>query len=205
MSEPQDDEKKAIMIEPEAQASAATGTWDPLTSVRKTISPTQRIELLKMPVPILPPEDFMDTADLQRGRAVPSRRFLPLVFALLGGLLLLLFAGLWSRFSSSPAGSDETTGAEPPKPSSLPVTATLSSAMPAPAPAPSSAMPAPPASVATAASAKERGPSPALAAIKPLEPQPLARPKPPSVPSSKPTSITAEPAPSGITFWTQPR
>src|SRR3954471_18494371 len=83
--------------------------WDPLASVRKTISPTQRIRLLKMHVPILPPEDFLDTADLQRRYALPSRRFLPLVFGLGGALLVLLFVALWLRFWPTPSNPDENT------------------------------------------------------------------------------------------------
>src|SRR6188474_2752565 len=78
------------------------GPWNPLASFRKTISAAQRIELLSMKVPVLPPEDFMDTAEFQRVHAARSRRFLPLVIGISALFLALLCAGLWSWLQVAP-------------------------------------------------------------------------------------------------------
>jgi len=211
---------------PEAQPVGGEA-WDPLASVRKSISPTQRIQLLKMQVPVLPPEDFMDTAAFQRARAVRSRRFLPLVLGLAGALLVLLLVGLWSRFSSNP---DENSRSE--VDSVRPRVATLNGAIPSTAEAHLSAQSSP------------RQPPPSAHDEQPISPQVAATPPKPGVAATPPkpgvaatppkpglgpttflnskrqtdthsvaaarppktsTSLTPEPAPSGITFWTQPR
>jgi cytoskeletal protein RodZ len=107
--------------------------WNPLDSVRKTISPTQRLQLLKMQVPVLPPEDFLDTVQLRREQSVRSRRFRPLVFALGMALLVLLFLSLWLRFRSTASGHDASAPAPTPFEASRPASVgNASPAVPAP-------------------------------------------------------------------------
>jgi hypothetical protein len=181
--------------------------WDPLASVRKTISPTQRIQLLKMQVPVLPPEDFMDTAEFERGRAARSRRFLPLVYGLGGALLILLFAGLWSRFWSAHSSVEQTARShlaqiEKPRPAAL----TLNPSAEPHQLTPSSPPVQPPARAEPPIQAKLPAPT---------DPKPAKAPRstathtaPPQATTSTaptPTAPTPEPAPSGIKFWTQPR
>jgi hypothetical protein len=199
-------------LEPKARP-ASGGPWDPLASFRKTISPTQRMELLKMKVPVLPPEDFMDTADFQRARAARTRRFMPLIVGLGGALLVLLFVGLWSRFWSTPSRPVEST--RPPiAPIEAPRAAAISNAVPTAASPAHVDTPASP--TLTTAVAPVEPPSAKAAAKSPSVE--VGTPKsldasPPSVPRSKPallppktsTPPNPEPAPSGINFWTQPR
>ena len=199
----EEDERASGNHEVEPKARPASGHWDPLASFRKTISPTQRMELLSMKVPVLPPEDFMDTADFERARAARSRRFMPLVFGLGGVLLVLLFVGLWSRFWSMSSHPMEST--RPPiAPKAVPTA-------PSPAHVDSQASPT---STTAAASIEPPASTKPAAKSRPLEATPKsADPSPPSVPRSKPappqpktsTPSNPEPAPSGINFWTQPR
>src|SRR3954468_9714782 len=93
--------------EPEAGKSPRTKPrWDPLSSIRMTISPAYRAELLLMKRPLLPPEDFMDTADFARERAARRRRLLP---ALLIGAAMVIALAAWAlwTWSQNPAAADE--------------------------------------------------------------------------------------------------
>jgi hypothetical protein len=83
------------------KASPSKGPWDPFRYLIKTISPQQRVELLRLQVPILPPEEFMTTRELRMARMARLRRWRP---AFIGGgvlLLALVAAAVW--FWGSPA------------------------------------------------------------------------------------------------------
>jgi hypothetical protein len=204
-----DEESSSGNHELEPKARRTSGPWDPLASFRKTISPTQRMELLQMKVPVLPPEDFMDTADFQRARRARSRRFLPLVFALGAILLVLSFMGLWSRFLSTHPQRDSSTRATPVHPEQPPVAA-VSSAIQASADPLHAADAVPPTLTARAA------PVEAPPTTKPVAKAPSdAAPPSPSEPNPRsPRSAVAQPktstppvldpAPSN-TLWTKPR
>jgi len=194
--------------------SAREETWDPLASIRKTISPTQRIRLLKLEVPVLPPEDFMDTAELQRSLVPSPRRFLPLVVGLGAAFLILLVAGIWSRFLSTSSNEAQSTAAAPAAPDrprlAASVGASPSLAAPPPARSTTTSPPSPTrterlaepraatvSSTAKAASAKSTS-APKQSVVTP--------PIVPAVPeATAPSPDVAAPAPSGIKFWTQPR
>ena len=206
---------QALEADPRAPQEQA---WDPLASIQKTISPTQRLQLLKMEVPILPPEDFLDTTELQQERGEPSRRFVPLVLCSASALLILLCAGVWSRFWA-PSGTNEGTqlarSKQAPPPTgvnrSAPVTATASSAIVALAP---TGFPQPGASlpghVAESPGAKAPAAPPATARLPKSQPDPkratvtrsnVAEAAEPNTS----TPSTPQIAPSGVVFWTQPR
>jgi len=79
------------------------GRWNPLASFRKTISPEERLELLRLQPPLLPPEDFMDTAELQRVRYARLRRWWPgLTIACFFAIALVAVILLWPRAQSQP-------------------------------------------------------------------------------------------------------
>ena len=173
MTDTREDEDNPSGNHPLDARLTAGGSWNPLASFRKTISATQRMELLRMKIPVLPPEDFMDTADFQRARAARARRFRPLVVVISAVLLVLLFAGLRSWLQSLSPHRDASSEAVPgPGPIAQPPRPTVSSAPPnaiapprvAPPAAPESAAPesAVPASAAPASAAPALRP-PALA------------------------------------------
>jgi len=151
MTDTREDEDNPSGNHPLDARLTAGGSWNPLASFRKTISATQRMELLRMKIPVLPPEDFMDTADFQRARAARARRFRPLVVVISAVLLVLLFAGLRSWLQSLSPHRDASSEAVPgPGPIAQPPRPTVSSAPPnaiapprvAPPAAPESAVPA---------------------------------------------------------------
>lgn len=211
----------------DSDTSSARGTaWDPLASIQKTISPTQRMQLLKMEVPVLPPEDFMDTTELERGRHEHTRRFVPLVLCLGGALLILLSVGVWLRVRSSPSSSAQVTRATPtaqPRPAaaSTPFAPPTENTGKATLHAASPSQPNAERRLANAASTlpsqagepigtgtpgkptappnlpKSRGESKQSTVNRPNVAE-AAEPKAPSAP-------TPQPASSGIVFWTQPR
>ncbi|HEY5377246.1 MAG TPA: hypothetical protein VIK01_26385 [Polyangiaceae bacterium] len=200
-------------LEPKARPPSG-GPWDPLSSFRKTISPTQRMELLQMKVPVLPPEDFMDTADFQRARAARWRRFLPLVLAVGALLFVLLFVGLWSRFWSTTTTPqrDSSTRATPAH-IEQPSVASASSAIQATADPLHIAAAVPPTVTALVAPA-ESPPTTKPVAQAPIEaaPSSSSEPNPRSAPRSVPalpqpktaTPLVPDPVPSN-TLWTKPR
>ncbi|HKO50301.1 MAG TPA: hypothetical protein VJV79_21370 [Polyangiaceae bacterium] len=207
----EDDERPSGNQRLEAAVRPITaGPWNPLASFRKTLSATQRIELLSMKVPVLPPEDFMDTAEFQRVRAARSRRFLPLVVGISAALLLLLCVGLWSWLKVRPP-----LRATSPLPAAI--GATAPTAIPvrlAPAPESTMAKPTPP-TVAKAPPISKPPAKPPVSTAAPAARETLAprESAPSSAPSSKlstpppKTNTLPNPAPaaSGINFWTQPR
>lgn len=195
--------------------------WDPLASIRKTISPTQRLQLLKMQVPILPAEDFMDTVEVQRAAEKRPRRFLVPVLGLAGVLLAFLVVVLWSRFWSAPPPLDEST--QRPLVSAGSREVAFRNATPSSATSADRSEPSPP-SLEALGAARATGESsagdPAIAKPRALEvgsakslhtasPSPRSKSAPlqatTSTSTPTPTPPNPEPAPSGITFWTQPR
>ena len=112
MNPPEEDESASGELERELEPQkpgATGGPWDPFSYFRKTISPTQRLELLRLEVPVLPPEDFMDTADLKRVRFARLRRWRPALLGLGVLIIALLFAGFWFWHSSSAPAVDVVT------------------------------------------------------------------------------------------------
>ena len=189
----------------DGRARPVTGRrWDPLASFRKTISPTQRMELLKMKVPVLPPEDFMDTAQFKRARAARSRRFLPLAFGLGALVFALLFAALCSWIWSAPPPARELAQPAPTPPAAQterPLAAAISGDFPPVASAPILTPPA-----ATAEASPRSKVSAAVALPPSIEPSsrsiPRAKPAPTQAKSSTPP--VPDPAPSN-SLWTKPR
>jgi cytoskeletal protein RodZ len=194
----------------EPKAPRTGGPWDPLASYRKTISPTQRMELLQMKVPVLPPEDFMDTADFQRAQRARSRRFLPLVFALGAFLLVLLFMGLWSRFLSTPPQRDSSNRATPVHTEQPPVAVVSSAAQTSASPL-HTADAVPPTLTAHAApveappTTKPAAKAPSdVAPSSPSEPNPRSPSRSAVAQPKTSTPPVLDPAPSN-TLWTKPR
>jgi hypothetical protein len=186
---------------------SSRGPWDPFAYLRKTISPTQRMELLRLEVPVLPPEDFMDTADFRRARKARLRRWWPALVGLGAVVVALVFAGLWSHQGPSPSANSGS--ATPALPTQVP--SDVVSAL-----HPIAHVASPPTQTQVADSAS--------AAVSTAEPPPLkpSRPEretPPtagaavhSAPRSTPASTSPpppitppEPASSGKIFWTSPR
>ncbi|HKO51519.1 MAG TPA: hypothetical protein VJV79_27610 [Polyangiaceae bacterium] len=68
---------------------------DPLTDLWKISSPSQRLELLRHVLPVLAPEDLVDTADQQRPQRAPRRAWLPVLIGLPIAIIGLSWGGLW--------------------------------------------------------------------------------------------------------------
>lgn len=135
-----------------------------------------------MPLPVLPPEDFMDTADFQRAKAARLRRLRPALLGLLALLSLAIFGlvAWWSSLSAltpSPRSDDQPGAVRPLAPPGVPQAALASSA-----PATS----VPPAKSSTAVAPL---PHSATEPVHELEPRPIstgfgdsAKPKPKTIP-----------------------
>jgi hypothetical protein len=211
-----DDERASGEHELEVKKPGSSrGPWDPFSYLRKTISPAQRLELLRLEVPILPPEDFMDTADFRRARRARLRRWWPALLGFGALMLALMFAGLWLR-RSPPVIQPSSSAVALPMPLQTPG---QTSSPPRPL-AGSTLPPIAPAPVVTSNSSATLNPAPAgepSASPKPLRVEhgtpsaseaavhsaPHANPV--SSPSPSPPIDTSAPAPSGKTFWTTPR
>jgi hypothetical protein len=237
MSKPRHEQESASRTGAIEQKAAAPHeeTWDPLASIRKTISPTQRMRLLKMEVPVLPPEDFMDTAELQRVHVPRTQRFLPLLLAFGAALLILSLMGLYLRFWSAPSNLEQspTAARTTTQPAELPTTVdpTPSLASPSrPANSTPSSSPQPeeerppqtraaslspakaPLTKSSADATQSRGTQSNVTAVaEPNTSAPHVRPDPStSTPQARTEPSTSTPpvpapVPSGIKFWTQPR
>jgi len=130
------------------------GRWDPFKTFRRFLSPEERMELLRIKRPLRPPEDFMNTVELQQLRSTQFREKLrhltPAIIGLGTFLVVLIGATLWYQPWSSPlvsaasatapapevatATSDNHGPATKPNSNSLP---TAQAAPPSPSPVPS--------------------------------------------------------------------
>ncbi|HKO51970.1 MAG TPA: hypothetical protein VJV79_29880 [Polyangiaceae bacterium] len=87
------------------------GRWDPFKTFRRFLAPEERMELLQVKRPVLPPEDFMNTVELERLRSTRFRAKLRYLSPALIGLGTFLIVGVaavlwcrpWSSSSVSPA------------------------------------------------------------------------------------------------------
>jgi hypothetical protein len=94
MTEPPEKEENASG-EANQKSKRPSGRWNPFVSLRMTISPEQRMALLNMPMPLLPPEDFLSAEErkkLARARRGPIIIRLVVVF---GIAALAILVGWW--------------------------------------------------------------------------------------------------------------
>lgn len=162
MSEPQERAEEDLLDT--KKASPSKGPWDPFRYLIKTISPQQRVELLQLQVPILPPEEFMTTRELRTARMARWRKWWP---AMLGGLVLLIATVAAAvHFLRSPTSAQSVLPSpavanEPPRSSALGASAQSTVELPSPPIAHTS----PPIALTEPPS---EGPHPALGASAPL-------------------------------------
>jgi len=169
--------------------TGSRGPWNPFQSFRKTISPEERLALLQMKRPIVPPEELMDTGELRRlkleRRRARLRQWMPALVGLGALLFALLLAVVWRSLSSPPTASQSAQAeATRQTPDVLPSTPSVAHSPPSSQPAAPTSQPTAQVSAARASLA----PSPPSAAS-----STKARPKAPS-PASIASSTPSRPA-----------
>jgi hypothetical protein len=200
-----DDEHVDSKPELETGKSQTTGgPWDPFSYLRKTISPAFRMELLRLKRPILPPEDFMDTADFKRARIERLRHFLPALVGL-AALILASLLGLGFWLHRSPPLADGTLPATTRKPQLTPPATEATPNAPPPATAPSVITSERPVRVEAVLATQLAPPMSAAPPIRTGTNSRPATPKKTEIPPVKPSASAApEPTPAD-TFWKKPQ
>ena len=190
MTEPPEKEENASG-ETRHKSKRPSGRWNPFASMRMTISPDERLALLKMPLPLLPPEDFLST--VEREKLARARRR-PVVIGLVAfvGVAVLGALGWWLwpgvphpdvQATAVPPSADATLAASPPS-TVAPVAPVATVAQPT-----------------AESSASSRPPLPAASSPVASVPPPARPPKRDPRPSTaeKPTVLTPAPANSSST------
>jgi hypothetical protein len=92
----------------------SSGPWDIFATLRKTISPADRMALVNLKRPRLPPEDLLEPGQLSPARAARLRELWPAAIGVAALLSALLFAALWFVWPTLAPHSTENAKAATP-------------------------------------------------------------------------------------------